>query len=92
MVPFLLTVIIGLLRFLSNRKHLLVILLRLEIMVLGLFGLVVLVRSFYWGDLYLSIIFLTFRVCEGTLGLAILVYLVRCHGNDYFQTFSLLKC
>lgn len=91
-IPFIITVFIGLLGFVSNRKHLLSTLLRLEIVVLGLFGIVIYVRFIYWGDLYLSIIFLTFRVCEGALGLGVLIFLVRSHGNDYFQTFSLLKC
>lgn len=91
-IPYIITVFIGLLGFVSNRKHLLSTLLRLEIVVLGLFGIVIYVRFIYWGDLYLSIIFLTFRVCEGALGLGVLIFLVRSHGNDYFQTFSLLKC
>lgn len=91
-VPFIMTVFIGLLGFVSNRKHLLSTLLSLEIMVLGLFGALVYIRFIYWGDLYLSIIFLTFSVCEGALGLGVLVFLVRSHGNDYFQTFRLLKC
>lgn len=91
-IPFVITVFIGLLGFVSNRKHLLSTLLRLEMVVLGLFGIVIYVRFIYWGDLYLSIIFLTFRVCEGALGLGVLIFLVRSHGNDYFQTFSLLKC
>lgn len=91
-IPFVITVFIGLLGFVSNRKHLLSTLLRLEMVVLGLFGIVIYVRFMYWGDLYLSIIFLTFRVCEGALGLGVLIFLVRSHGNDYFQTFSLLKC
>nr|QIJ99775.1 NADH dehydrogenase subunit 4L [Caenis sp. JYZ-2020] len=91
-IPFYMTIIMGLMGFVSNRKHLLTTLLSLEMMVLGLFGVVIFVSSTYWGDLYLSMIFLTFSVCEGALGLSLLVFLVRCHGNDYFQTFSMLKC
>nr|ACV92140.1 NADH dehydrogenase subunit 4L [Caenis pycnacantha] len=91
-VPFFMTVFMGLVGFVSNRKHLLGTLLCLEMMVLGLFGLIVYVSSAYWGDLYLSMIFLTFSVCEGALGLGVLVFLVRCHGNDYFQTFNVLPC
>nr|AZJ16979.1 NADH dehydrogenase subunit 4L [Caenis sp. JYZ-2018] len=91
-IPFIMTVLIGLLGFISNRKHLLSTLLSLEMVVLGLFGAVVYVSFMYWGDLYISMIFLTFSVCEGALGLGVLVFLVRSHGNDYFQTFNLLKC
>lgn len=90
--PFIFTFIIGLLGFVYSRKHLLSTLLSLEIIVLGLFGFVIYVGNLFFGDLYISIIFLTFSVCEGALGLSVLVFLVRCHGNDYFRTFNLLKC
>jgi NADH-ubiquinone oxidoreductase chain 4L len=36
--------------------------------------------------------FLTFRVCEGALGITVLVSLIRTHGNDYFNSFSILQC
>jgi len=90
--PFIFTFVIGLFGFVYSRKHLLSTLLRLEMMVLGLFGFIIYIGNLFFGDLYLSIIFLTFRVCEGVLGLSVLVFLVRCHGNDYFRTFNLLKC
>jgi NADH-ubiquinone oxidoreductase chain 4L len=35
-------------------------------------------------------LFLSIRVCEGALGLSILVSMMRTHGNDYFQTFNVL--
>jgi hypothetical protein len=37
-----------------------------------------------WVVIFFFIIFLTFIVCEGVLGLSILVSLIRTHGNDYF--------
>lgn len=80
----------GSLRFTVKRKHLLLILLRLEFLVLSLF----LGISFYFitmgYEYYFSLIFITFRVCEGALGLSLLVYIIRTHGNDYFQTFRIL--
>nr|QLY90288.1 NADH dehydrogenase subunit 4L [Caenis robusta]UJG45445.1 NADH dehydrogenase subunit 4L [Caenis robusta] len=91
-VPFIITLLMGLLGFVSNRKHLLATLLSLEMMVLGLYGMVIFISLFYWGDLYISMIFLTFTVCEGALGLGVLVFLVRSHGNDFFQTFNVLRC
>jgi hypothetical protein len=36
--------------------------------------------------------FLVFSVCEGWLGLYILVSIIRSHGNDYFQSYSVLQC
>jgi len=29
---------------------------------------------------------------EGSLGLSILVSIIRCHGNDYFQSYCVLRC
>lgn len=83
---------IGILSFISNRKHLLSILLSLEFIVLSLFLIIYFFLNFYRSELYFSIIFLIFRVCEGVLGISILVSLIRRHGNDYFNSFSVLKC
>lgn len=43
-------------------------------------------------DVYFSLFFLTFAACEGALGLALLVAIVRRHGNDNFSRFRVLKC
>lgn len=81
---------IGVIVFVSNRKHLLSILLRLEFIVLRLFLLLLIALNHFDFENYFSIVFLTFSVCEGALGLSILVSIIRTHGNDYFQSFSLL--
>lgn len=83
---------IGVIAFVSSRKHLLSTLLRLEFIVLSLFFLLFLFLNLLNFELYFSIIFLTFRVCEGALGVSILVSIIRTHGNDYFNSFSLLQC
>lgn len=85
-----LILIIGLFVFISRRKHLLSILLRLEFIVLILFLLIFIYLHYINYELYFRIIFLTFRVCEGALGLSILVSLIRTHGNDNFQSFRIL--
>lgn len=82
----------GAIVFVLNRKHLLSILLRLEYIVLRLFGLLFMYLIILGYQRFFTIIFLTFRVCEGALGLSILVSLIRTHGNDYFQSFSVLQC
>ncbi|GLH16376.1 NADH-ubiquinone oxidoreductase chain 4, partial [Gryllus bimaculatus] len=41
----------------------------------------------FQNELYFSIIYLVFAVCEGSLGLGILISMVRSHGNDFFQSF-----
>lgn len=84
--------IVGILVFVSNRKHLLSILLSLEYIVLILFFMLFIYLNIINYEIFFSIIFLTFRVCEGALGLSILVSIIRTHGNDYFQSFNVLIC
>lgn len=84
--------IIGVFTFVSNRKHLLSILLRLEYIVLRLFLLLFIYLNILNYENFFRIIFLTFSVCEGALGLSILVSIIRTHGNDYFQRFNILQC
>lgn len=80
----------GLYVFRIKRKHLLLILLSLEFIVLSIYFIIFIYLSLINNEYFFSMIFLTFRVCEGALGLSILVSLIRTHGNDYFQSFNLL--
>nr|YP_010598391.1 NADH dehydrogenase subunit 4L [Cilnia humeralis]UIX55335.1 NADH dehydrogenase subunit 4L [Cilnia humeralis] len=92
LMMFYLMFICGLWVFSSKRKHLLMTLLSLEFIVLILFIILydyVLMMS---GELYMTMFFLSFAVCEGALGLSILVSMIRTHGNDYFHSFGLLQC
>nr|YP_010024757.1 NADH dehydrogenase subunit 4L [Abraximorpha davidii]YP_010852921.1 NADH dehydrogenase subunit 4L [Abraximorpha esta]QOQ35045.1 NADH dehydrogenase subunit 4L [Abraximorpha davidii]UJV31502.1 NADH dehydrogenase subunit 4L [Abraximorpha davidii]WGM81061.1 NADH dehydrogenase subunit 4L [Abraximorpha esta] len=81
---------IGNMIFVSKHKHLLIMLLSLEFMVLSLYLLLMYYLSYIEFDMYMLMVFLVFSVCEGTLGISILVSMIRSHGNDYFQSFSLL--
>lgn len=80
----------GLIVFSLKRKHLLLILLRLEFLVLSVYLNLFIYLRYLFNDFFFSIVFLTFTVCEGALGLSILVSLIRTHGNDYFQSFNIL--
>lgn len=82
--------LIGNLIFSSKQKHLLIVLLSLEFIVLRIFFLILLYVSYFESNIYILIVFLVFSVCEGALGLSILVSIIRTHGNDYFQSFNLL--
>nr|YP_009467392.1 NADH dehydrogenase subunit 4L [Varuna yui]YP_010137768.1 NADH dehydrogenase subunit 4L [Varuna litterata]AUR43976.1 NADH dehydrogenase subunit 4L [Varuna litterata]AVA07561.1 NADH dehydrogenase subunit 4L [Varuna yui] len=82
----------GLWSFISYNKHLLNSLLSLEFMMLGVFWLLSLQLSMIGSEIYFSLFFLTLAVCEGALGLSLLVFIVRSHGNDYFKSFNLLEC
>nr|UFZ13147.1 NADH dehydrogenase subunit 4L [Ctenochauliodes punctulatus] len=82
----------GLWVFVSNRKHLLLMLLSLEFMVISLFMFLIIFLLMFSYETYFSMVFLTFSVCEGALGLGILVSMIRTHGNDYFSSFNILVC
>nr|AJD85505.1 NADH dehydrogenase subunit 4L [Uvarovites inflatus] len=91
-IVLILVFFIGVGVFCSKRKHLLSMLLSLEFIVLGLFMLLFMYLNFFEYELYFSMVFLTFSVCEGALGLSVLVSMIRTHGNDFFQSFSILQC
>nr|UDN38535.1 NADH dehydrogenase subunit 4L [Bombyx mori]UDN38561.1 NADH dehydrogenase subunit 4L [Bombyx mori]UDN38691.1 NADH dehydrogenase subunit 4L [Bombyx mori] len=81
---------VGNLIFVSKNKHLLIVLLSLEFIVLSIFFFFLVLLMFIDYDMYMLMVFLVFSVCEGSLGLSILVSMIRSHGNDYFQSFSML--
>nr|YP_010021582.1 NADH dehydrogenase subunit 4L [Neoasterolepisma foreli]QOL10510.1 NADH dehydrogenase subunit 4L [Neoasterolepisma foreli] len=88
---FMLLIFISFWCFVSQRSHLLVTLLSLEFIVLMMY----MYMSYCLGgveEVYFCLLFLSFCVCEGALGLSIMVSVVRTHGNDYFNSFIMLKC
>nr|YP_010329976.1 NADH dehydrogenase subunit 4L [Thyas honesta]UNP54501.1 NADH dehydrogenase subunit 4L [Thyas honesta]UNP54887.1 NADH dehydrogenase subunit 4L [Thyas honesta] len=87
---FIVMFIVGNMIFVLKHKHLLIVLLSLEFIVLSIFFFMLIFLSYIEYDLYMLMVFLVFSVCEGALGLSILVSLIRTHGNDYFQGFNLL--
>nr|QGX06855.1 NADH dehydrogenase subunit 4L [Ypthima motschulskyi] len=76
--------------FVSKHKHLLIILMSLEFIVLSIFFLMMMYLIMIDYNMYMLMVFLVFSVCEGALGLSILVSMIRTHGNDYFQSFNLI--
>nr|YP_003204741.1 NADH dehydrogenase subunit 4L [Fusiturris similis]ACF04848.1 NADH dehydrogenase subunit 4L [Fusiturris similis] len=73
-------------------KHLLSILLSLEAVTMNLFILMFSLSSniSYSGET--ALILITLGACEASLGLAILVAIIRAEGNDYVSSFSMHKC
>nr|QKX48747.1 NADH dehydrogenase subunit 4L [Linoclostis gonatias] len=90
MVVMIFMYLFGNMIFVSKHKHLLIVLLSLEFIVLSIFFLMMIYLSFIENDMYMLMVFLVFSVCEGALGLSILVLMIRTYGNDYFQSFSFL--
>lgn len=82
--------LLGNIIFVSKHKHLLITLISLEFIVLRIFFLMILYLIIINYNIYILIVFLVFSVCEGALGLSILVSIIRTHGNDYFQRFNLI--
>nr|QLY90093.1 NADH dehydrogenase subunit 4L [Metalimnobia quadrinotata] len=82
----------GVMMFVFNCKHLLIMLLSLEFIVLSLFLFMLIYLNLYNYESFFSMLFLTFCVCEGALGLSILISMIRTHGNDYFNSLSILQC
>nr|ASL24558.1 NADH dehydrogenase subunit 4L [Pachyta bicuneata] len=80
----------GLIVFSSKRKHLLLMLLSLEFITLALYFNIFIYLSMLNYEYLFSMIFLVMSVCEGALGLSVLVLMIRTHGNDYILTFSSL--
>nr|UBN08818.1 NADH dehydrogenase subunit 4L [Neogeoscapheus dahmsi] len=78
--------------FSSNRKHLLITLLSLEFIVLILYTILFNYLNIFNFELFFMMIFLTFSVCEGALGLSILVSMIRSYGSDFFNIYSMLQC
>nr|YP_009114558.1 NADH dehydrogenase subunit 4L [Homologenus malayensis]AIB52339.1 NADH dehydrogenase subunit 4L [Homologenus malayensis] len=86
-------IVCGLFGFVSYHKHLLNSLLSLEFMMLGIFWFMNFYISSVGNEVYFVLFFFWHWVaCEGVLGLALLVYIVRCYGNDCFASFSVLEC
>nr|YP_010310383.1 NADH dehydrogenase subunit 4L [Camptopus lateralis]UMY75918.1 NADH dehydrogenase subunit 4L [Camptopus lateralis] len=80
----------GVITFSLARKHLLLTLFSLEYLVLILFMTLFLFLLSFGYEMYFILIFLTFSVCEGALGLGVLVNMVRSHGNDLLSSLSVL--
>nr|ATD85998.1 NADH dehydrogenase subunit 4L [Sophonia linealis] len=71
------------------RNHIFLCLISLELIVLSLLFLIFCFCLTYEYMYYIFVIFMTFYVCEGVLGLSILVYMIRCYGNDYLSSMIL---
>nr|YP_010692674.1 NADH dehydrogenase subunit 4L [Homoeocerus bipunctatus]WBV80562.1 NADH dehydrogenase subunit 4L [Homoeocerus bipunctatus] len=81
----------GVLVFSSTRKHLLLTLFSLEFLMLVLFLTLFIFLLSFGYELYFLLFFLTFSVCEGALGLSVLVNMIRSHGNDLLSSLSVLS-
>nr|AYW52371.1 NADH dehydrogenase subunit 4L [Nitidulidae sp. 1 ACP-2013] len=86
----LLMYMIGMIMFCMKRNNLLLMLLSLEFIMLSLYFLVFLYLKIMLYSYFFNMLFLSFSVCEGSLGLAVLVSMIRLIGNDCIMLFSFL--
>nr|YP_010998246.1 NADH dehydrogenase subunit 4L [Hua aristarchorum]WPM86403.1 NADH dehydrogenase subunit 4L [Hua aristarchorum] len=96
MGPFLVLVslvgfLMALLSLAFRYKHLLSVLLSLEALTMNIF---ILLFSFFKTTISgeAALIFITLGACEASLGLSVLVSMIRARGNDYVSSFSTQKC
>nr|AMW67771.1 NADH dehydrogenase subunit 4L [Semidalis aleyrodiformis] len=82
----------GLFMYSYFHKHLLCMLLSLEYIVLSLFCMIYYLMNLYSYEMYFSLMYLVMSVCEGALGLSVIVLMVRMYGNDYFSSLNVLLC
>nr|YP_010454120.1 NADH dehydrogenase subunit 4L [Inioteuthis japonica]QXJ42110.1 NADH dehydrogenase subunit 4L [Inioteuthis japonica] len=81
----------GLVVLLFQWKHILNMMLSFEIMMLGIIFLFLLSWGLFSGDYSLMMVIVVFGVCEASLGLALLVSMIRAHGNDYVKSLNMYK-
>jgi len=81
----------GFMVLLFQWKHLLNILLSFEVIILGIIFTFLLRWGLYRRDYRIIMVVVVFGVCEASLGLSLLVSLIRVHGNDYVRSLGLYK-
>nr|AWV84299.1 NADH dehydrogenase subunit 4L [Babras sonorivox] len=82
----------GILSLCMSRKHIMLSLLSLELIILSLFCILSVYMTILCSETYLLLVFLTFSVCEGVTGLASLVMMIRSHGNDHLMSMNISTC
>ncbi|YP_009239944.1 NADH dehydrogenase subunit 4L (mitochondrion) [Myzus persicae] len=82
----------GVLFYIFNFNHLLMMLLGLEYLLLILSLLFLLNLMMFIKQYVLLLVFFIFCISESVLGLTILILMVRMYGNDYLKSLMILQC
>nr|YP_009483984.1 NADH dehydrogenase subunit 4L [Pomacea bridgesi]YP_009563674.1 NADH dehydrogenase subunit 4L [Pomacea diffusa]ART65947.1 NADH dehydrogenase subunit 4L [Pomacea bridgesi]QAX27153.1 NADH dehydrogenase subunit 4L [Pomacea diffusa] len=83
---------IGFISLMLQFKHLLNLLLSLEVIIMNIFIFIYSSSIMIGFSGFSALILITMSACEASLGLSILVSMVQSHGNDYVSSFSSQKC
>nr|YP_010610474.1 NADH dehydrogenase subunit 4L [Cyphonia clavata]WAP90804.1 NADH dehydrogenase subunit 4L [Cyphonia clavata] len=68
------------------RKHIFMCLISLEFIIIYLLLIIYFYCLSFFSSMYLYVLMMTFLVCEGALGLSLMIFLIRCHSNDYINS------
>nr|YP_009136192.1 NADH dehydrogenase subunit 4L [Nephotettix cincticeps]AKC91098.1 NADH dehydrogenase subunit 4L [Nephotettix cincticeps] len=79
----------SLISLLVIRKHIFLCLISLEFIVISILMMIMYYSLMYLSSYYLMVIAMVFFVCEGVLGLSVLVNMIRCYSNDYLNSMIL---
>nr|QUO99344.1 NADH dehydrogenase subunit 4L [Melanaphis sacchari] len=82
----------GILFYIFNFNHLLMMLLGLEYLLLILSLFLLLNLMMFIKQYILLLIFFIFCISESVMGLTILILMVRMYGNDYLKSLMILQC
>nr|UFY97895.1 NADH dehydrogenase subunit 4L [Hyalopterus amygdali] len=82
----------GVLFYIFNFNHLLMMLLGLEYLLLILSLLFLINLIMFIKQYILLLLFFIFCISESVLGLTILILMVRMYGNDYLKSLMILQC
>nr|APL97254.1 NADH dehydrogenase subunit 4L [Linevichella vortex] len=82
----------GLFSFIMNYSHFLNSLLSLEFLALSVYWWLSLSLFSIHSDFLLVLFYLCVSVCEGVLGLSLLISSVYSHGSDYMKGYNFLSC
>nr|AMR97524.1 NADH deshydrogenase subunit 4L [Iberobaenia minuta] len=81
---------VGFFVFTLKSNYFLVMLLSLEFIFMSTYMINFLVLMMFLFEFYFSVIFLIMGVCEGALGLSLLVLMIRSYGNVYLKSLIFL--
>uniref|UniRef100_A0AAU6PC31 NADH-ubiquinone oxidoreductase chain 4L n=1 Tax=Funkikonia zheana TaxID=3133676 RepID=A0AAU6PC31_9HEMI len=79
-------IVVSMMSFMMTRKHTLMSLLSLEFMMMSTLMMIMLFCLLMKYSMYLFMFMMTILICEGVLGLSILVNMIRCQGNDFMNS------
>lgn len=65
-------------------------LLSLEFITVSIYFAFIITINFNCSNIFFSIIYLSVAVCEGVLGLSVIVVLIRSIGNEFVIRFNVL--